>query len=92
MSDITDAYEASYVIMLNLNRSWIQKQGDFFVESPIAFDELWRDAAEICLDGIALHVASVPHLIALKRISARPQDLADIERLLTLRPPSKAQD
>ena len=35
MSDITDAYEASYVIMLNLNRSWIQKQGDFFVESPI---------------------------------------------------------
>ena len=65
---------------------------DIFVESPIAFDELWRDAAEICLDGIALHVASVPHLIALKRISARPQDLADIERLLTLRPPSKAQD
>ena len=29
------AYEASYTIMLNLNRSWIQKQGDFFVESPI---------------------------------------------------------
>ena len=35
MSDIADAYEASYTIMLNLNRSWIQKQGDFFVESPI---------------------------------------------------------
>ena len=35
MSDIADAYEASYTIMLNLNRSWITKQGDFFVESPI---------------------------------------------------------
>ena len=35
MSDIADAYEASYTIMLNLNRSWIAKQGDFFVESPI---------------------------------------------------------
>ena len=35
MSDIADAYEASYTIMLNLNRSWISKQGDFFVESPI---------------------------------------------------------
>lgn len=35
MTDISDAYEASYTIMLNLNRSWIQKQGDFFVESPI---------------------------------------------------------
>ena len=35
MTDISDAYEASYTIMLNLNRSWILKQGDFFVESPI---------------------------------------------------------
>lgn len=35
MSDISDAYESAYTIMLNLNRSWIQKQGDFFVESPI---------------------------------------------------------
>ena len=35
MTEISDAYEAAYTIMLNLNRSWIQKQGDFFVESPI---------------------------------------------------------
>ena len=35
MTDISDAYESAYTIMLNLNRSWIQKQGDFFVESPI---------------------------------------------------------
>ena len=35
MSDISDAYESAHTIMLNLNRSWIQKQGDFFVESPI---------------------------------------------------------
>ena len=35
MTDISDAYESAYTIMLNLNRSWIQKQGDFFVESLI---------------------------------------------------------
>ena len=35
MTDISDAYESAYTIMVNLNRSWIQKQGDFFVESPI---------------------------------------------------------
>ncbi len=35
MSDIADAYESAYTIMLNLNKSWVQKQGDFFVESPI---------------------------------------------------------
>lgn len=35
MTDISDAYEASYTILLNLNKTWIEKQGDFFVESPI---------------------------------------------------------
>lgn len=35
MTDISDAYESAYTIMLNLNRNWITKQGDFFVESPI---------------------------------------------------------
>jgi len=37
MDDITDASESSRTIMLGLNRDWIKKQGDFFVESPINF-------------------------------------------------------
>jgi hypothetical protein len=37
MNDITDATEASRTIMLGLNREWVKKQGDFFVESPINF-------------------------------------------------------
>ncbi|MET3606967.1 hypothetical protein ABIC74_000809 [Mucilaginibacter rubeus] len=37
MDDITDATEASRTILLGLNREWIRKQGDFFVESPINF-------------------------------------------------------
>lgn len=36
MTDISDdAYESAYTIMLNLNRTWVQKRGYFFVESPI---------------------------------------------------------
>ena len=35
MNDISDAYESAYTIMLNLNKTWVHKQGDFFVESPI---------------------------------------------------------
>ena len=35
MTDISDAYESAYTIMLNLNKTWVQKQGDFFVENPI---------------------------------------------------------
>ena len=37
MTDIIDAQEASATILLNLNKTWLQKQGDFFVESPITF-------------------------------------------------------
>lgn len=37
LNEITDAYDAAYTIMLNLNKSWAQKQGDFFVESPINY-------------------------------------------------------
>ena len=35
LTDIMDAYEAAYIILVNLNRKWAQQQGDFFVESPI---------------------------------------------------------
>lgn len=37
LSDITDATESARTIMLGLNKEWIKKQGDFFVESPINF-------------------------------------------------------
>ncbi|WP_413670087.1 conjugal transfer protein MobC [Mucilaginibacter sp. Mucisp86] len=37
MTDITDATESSRTIMLGLNREWIRKQGEFFIESSINF-------------------------------------------------------
>jgi type IV secretory pathway TraG/TraD family ATPase VirD4 len=37
MQDITDATESARTILLGLNREWIDRQGDFFVESPINF-------------------------------------------------------
>lgn len=37
MEDITDATEASRTIMMGLNKQWLKKTGDFFVESPINF-------------------------------------------------------
>ncbi|MBV9986043.1 MAG: YWFCY domain-containing protein [Chitinophagaceae bacterium] len=37
MADITDAIESARSILLGLNRDWITKQGDFFVESPINY-------------------------------------------------------
>lgn len=37
LTDITDATESAKTMLLNLNRNWITKQGEFFVESPINF-------------------------------------------------------
>ncbi|WP_347051890.1 conjugal transfer protein MobC [Flavobacterium olei] len=37
MEDITDASESARTILMGLNREWIKRQGDFFVESPINF-------------------------------------------------------
>ena len=35
LRNITDAVEASKSILLSINRTWISKQGEFFVDSPI---------------------------------------------------------
>ena len=65
MSDITDGAESSRTILMGLNREWIKRQGDFFVESPINFLSavIWflrryRDG-EFC---------TLPHVIELMQV------------------------
>lgn len=62
MTDISDAYEASYTIMLNLNKTWIEKQGDFFVESPIILLAAIIWYLKIYKNGI---YCSFPHAVEL---------------------------
>ena len=55
---------------------------DIFIVAPIPFEELWRDALRVEIaKELAIPVASIPHLIRLKEMAGRSQDLADIERL-----------
>lgn len=54
---------------------------DLFADHPIDFDGLWSRAETVALTATTVRVASIPDLIALKRLAARPQDLADIEKL-----------
>lgn len=65
MTDITDATEAARTIMLGLNREWIKKQGDFFVESPINFVTgiIWY--LRKYKDGI---FCTLPHVIELMQV------------------------
>lgn len=75
MEDITDATESSRTIMLGLNRDWIKKQGDFFVESPINFVTaiIWflrkYDNGKYCTlpHVIELMQLDYPHLFKLLR-------------------------
>ncbi|MDX6182408.1 conjugal transfer protein MobC [Flavobacterium sp. Fl-77] len=78
MTDISDAYEAAYTIMLNLNRSWIQKQGDFFVESPIILLAAIIWYLKIYEDG---KYCTFPHAIELLN-----KKYSDVFTILTLYP------
>jgi hypothetical protein len=44
------------------------------------FDELWDQGTKIDLPGTSLRIASIDHLILMKRKASRPQDLLDIEQ------------
>ncbi|MFY9233121.1 MAG: hypothetical protein WAO58_01540 [Fimbriimonadaceae bacterium] len=54
---------------------------DLFVDPPITFQELSDGVIIKELDGVPVPVCSVAHLIRMKRLSARPEDLADIQIL-----------
>ena len=54
---------------------------DIFVQYPLDFDELWDQGTKIDLPGTSLRIASIDHLISMKREAARPQDLLDVEQL-----------
>lgn len=65
MNDITDATESSRTIMLGLNRDWIKKQGDFFVESPINFVTAIIWFLRKYADG---RYCTLPHVIELMQL------------------------
>jgi hypothetical protein len=54
---------------------------DIMLNPVVPFPDLWRDALVVPMSGIALRIASIAHLIQMKRQAGRPQDLADVEAL-----------
>ncbi len=73
MTDITDAAESARTILMGLNREWIKKQGDFFVESPINFLTAIIWYLRRYKDG---EFCTLPHIIELMQ--------ADYDNLFTL--------
>lgn len=58
---------------------------DVFIDEPVAFDRLLREAVRKDLDGTTVPVASIDHLIEMKENAGRPRDLEDIGKLRQLR-------
>ncbi|MDE3183188.1 MAG: YWFCY domain-containing protein [Bacteroidota bacterium] len=73
MTDITDAAESARTILMGLNREWIKRQGDFFVESPINFLSAVIWYLRKYKDG---EFCTLPHVIELMQ--------ADYDSLFTL--------
>jgi type IV secretory pathway TraG/TraD family ATPase VirD4 len=65
MDDITDAMEAARTIMMGLNREWIRKQGDFFVESPIIYVTAMIWYLKKYKDG---KFCTLPHVVELMQV------------------------
>jgi hypothetical protein len=49
--------------------------------SGVDFGECYADRVEAVLDGVPVHLISLPHLKRNKQASGRHQDLADLEHL-----------
>jgi hypothetical protein len=79
MWDITDAMESSRTFMLGLNREWIKKQGDFFVESPINFVTalIWflkkYEGGKFCTLPHAIELAQVDYKYLFALLRTEPE-------------------
>ena len=58
---------------------------DLFADYPMDFEVLYKDSKLLPLGATAVRVASIDHLIAIKRAAGRPKDLDDANRLAELR-------
>lgn len=47
----------------------------------MTFEDAWSERVECHVDGVSFQMLSRRHLLANKRATGRPQDLADVARL-----------
>jgi len=54
---------------------------DLFVDYPVPFEELWAESIQLPWNQVPVRIASIRHVLAMKRAAGRPKDLVDIEAL-----------
>jgi hypothetical protein len=58
---------------------------DVFADYPMEFESMYESSVVMSLSGADVRVASIEHLIKIKRAAGRPKDLEDVARLALLR-------
>jgi len=71
LESITDAEENTKVLMMNINKTWIQKEGDFFVDSANLFTAILMWYLKLVTKKYDYDVCSFPHLVALSTFESR---------------------
>lgn len=80
-----------------IRRDWVEKRNmlvfqlwdpdvpgrsvDVFVREPFGFEELWAKSVLREVQGVPARIASIEHLVAMKRSAGRHRDLDDIAAL-----------
>lgn len=62
---IDDAEEATKVLMLGINKTWVEKEGDFFTDSANVYTSILCWYMKLASDKYDYNLSSLPHLITL---------------------------
>jgi len=65
------------------------REVDVFAAEPLPFEDLFVASRVLTVDGVSVRVASLEHLVAMKRAAGRPQDVEDVRALERLREPGR---
>ena len=79
------ADEKNMLVFQMVDETDLRRNVDLFITQPMDFDRLWEASKVVELEGVTIRVASLDHLIELKKSVARPQDLLDVEQLERLK-------
>lgn len=71
LETIADAEENTKVLMMNINKTWVQKEGDFFVDSANLFTAILMWYLKIVTKKYDYDICSFPHLVALSTFESR---------------------
>lgn len=65
LNTIADAEENTKVLMLNINKTWLEKEGDFFTDSANQFSAMLLWYLKLATEKYDFNVCTFPHLVAL---------------------------